>query len=152
MQYVILTASGWNGCWSPNSKYWRELFLPPPSSSVGCQTEEVNELIYPRFNIPLLIELFRWMPRHFKSGRICDLWASLFAHFHGCNTLLFSANWQPGVLECYWVNWQWAESHSPKQNRHSDTECTFQNRITGCSIVFQRNKYANLACFLNISK
>lgn len=29
------------------------------SSSVGCQIEEVNELVYPRFNIPLLIELFR---------------------------------------------------------------------------------------------
>ncbi len=30
MQYVILTASGWNGYCCPNSKYWRELFLPPP--------------------------------------------------------------------------------------------------------------------------
>lgn len=34
VQYLILTASGWNGYCSPNSKYWTELLLPPPS----CQT------------------------------------------------------------------------------------------------------------------
>ncbi len=39
-----------------------------------------------------------------------------------------------------------------QKNRHSDTEHAFQSRITGSSIVFQRNKYVNLACFLNICK
>ncbi len=27
-------------------------------------------------------------------------------------------------------NWQWAESHRPKQNRHSDTKYTFQSKVT----------------------
>ncbi len=66
---------------------------------------------------------------------------------------LFSANWQPGVLKCNWVNWQWAgftnqkrETDIPARNAH------FQMRITDCSIVFQINKYVNLTCFLNICK
>ncbi len=54
--------------------------------------------------------------------------------------ILFSTNWQPRMLKSYWVNWQWAESHKPNKNRHSDTEHTFQCRITGCSIVNQRNQ------------
>ncbi len=29
---------------------------------------------------------------------------------------------------------------------------TFQSRITGYSIIFQRNSYVNIICFLNIYK
>ncbi len=53
---------------------------------------------------------------------------------------VFFINWQTGVLKYYWVNLQWVKSHRSQQNRHSDSERTFQSRITGCSGVFQGEK------------
>ncbi len=47
VQYVILTASGWNNYCRSNSKYWRELFLPPPppqmDAHMGCQIESTRQ-------------------------------------------------------------------------------------------------------------
>ncbi len=48
----------------------------------------VDELIYFCFNIPLVIELIKWMQMIFMFGIICSLWASLCAGIHGYN-------WQP---------------------------------------------------------
>ncbi len=144
MQYVILKMV-------PTvqiQKYWRELFLLPPPPQMqhshrlpdwGHATERdqlTMEVVEPytvrwwvdhlHFNIPLVIELFRWMQRPW----ICDLWPILFAGFHGCNMLCFPPT---GNLECqktYWLNLQWAESHIPKQKQ------TFQH---GTHIPKQNN-------------
>ncbi len=64
----------------------------------------------------------------------------------------FSANWQPGVPKYNWVNWQWAGFTNHNKHRHSGRTAHIQRRITNYSIVFQINKYVNLACFLNICK
>jgi len=64
---------GWNGYCIPNSKYWRE-FAPPSPPETGWYRNECSwcvDLGVPCFNMPLVIELFRWMPRLFRSGRIC---------------------------------------------------------------------------------
>ncbi len=58
---------------------------------------------------------------------------------------VFSANWQPRVPKYNWVNWQWV-------GFTNHMACNAHLRITDCSIVFQINKYVNLACFLNICK
>ncbi len=65
---------------------------------------------------------------------------------------VFSANWQPGVPKYNWVNWQWAVSQTITNTDITGRNAHFQWRITDCSIVFQINKYVNLACFLNICK
>ncbi len=62
---------------------------------------------------------------------------------------VFSANWQPGVPKYNWVNWQWAGFTNHNKHRHSGPEHTFSKEN---NIVFQINKYVNLACFLNICK
>ncbi len=77
---------------------------------------------------------------------------SLAASMTEMKYAVFFANWQPGVPKYNWVNWQWwvtqtkTETDIPTRNAH------FQRRITDCSIVFQINKYVNLACFLHICK
>ncbi len=81
----------------------------------------------------------------------CSLWPSSFTDFHGWNTLCFPPTGNQ-ELKYYWVNEQWAESHRPKQKQTFWHRSTFQNRTTGCSIVFQRNKYVNLACVFSICK
>ncbi len=58
---------------------------------------------------------------------------------------MFSVIWQPRVSKYYWLNWQWAESHRSRQNRHSDMEHTLQSRITAVFFFF-------VNCFLNICK
>ncbi len=70
VQYVILTASGWNVFCSPNSKYWRVVSTAPS------------------FSDSTLMRVARLMTL-FRSGRIYDLWPSSFTGFHGCNTLCF---------------------------------------------------------------
>ncbi len=59
---------------------------------------------------------------------------------------VFFANWQPGEPKYNWVSQTITNTDIPGRNTH------FQRRITDCSIVFQINKYVNLACFLNICK
>ncbi len=106
VQCVILTASGWNGYCSPNSKYWSELFLLPPPPQTQCshglpdwghttgmrtfdngRQRALRCKLMSWFICILVIELFRWTSRLFMSGRICDLWPSSFAGFHGCSML-----------------------------------------------------------------
>ncbi len=65
---------------------------------------------------------------------------------------VFSTNWQPGVLKYNWVNWQWAGFTTITNTDILGWTAHIQRRITDCSIVFQINKYVNLACFLNICK
>ncbi len=94
-----IAVSGWNGYCSTNSKYFffsdstlaciPRLRTHNRTSDNGRQWVLYCNLIYPCFNIPLVIELFRWMPTLFRSGRISDLWPSSLAHFHGCNILSF---------------------------------------------------------------
>ncbi len=64
----------------------------------------------------------------------------------------FSANWQPGVPKYNWVNWQWAGFTNHTNTDIPGRTAHIQRRITNYSIVFQINKYVNLACFLNICK
>ncbi len=54
VQYVILTASGWNGYCSPNSKYWRELFLPLPPPQTQC-SRGLPDTCYSRGSQPFLL-------------------------------------------------------------------------------------------------
>jgi len=82
-----------------------------------------DELILHFIMLPF-IEIFRWVLRLFRLGRICNLrqfvcWISL-----QCLP-------QPGMSDYYWVNWQGAGSQ----------RWTFQSRITGFSITSLRNKY-----------
>ncbi len=70
---------------------------------------------------------------------------SLAASMTEMKYAVFSANWQPGVPKYNWVNWQWV-GYTDQNRQH------FQRTITDCSIVFQINKYVNLACFLHICK
>ncbi len=65
---------------------------------------------------------------------------------------VFSGNWQPGVAKYNWVNWQWVESQTITNTDIPGRTAHIQRRITNYSIVFQINKYVNLACFLNICK
>ncbi len=98
-------------------------------------TRQVDEL-------PLIIELLRWMLKLFGSGGSCDLWPSSFAAFHGCNMQSFLPSGNPGCWNA--IGW----TGNQNKNRHFDMEHTFRSRITGCSIAF----FKELACFLNICK
>ncbi len=62
------------------------------------------------------------------------------------NYAVFSANWQPGMPKYNWVNWQWVGFTNQNRDRRSGPEQTFSKEM------IQINKYANLACFLNICK
>ncbi len=53
------------------------------TSTIDNARRQVDEMIYPCFNKPLVLEVFRWMPRLLKLGRICDLGPSLLAGFRG---------------------------------------------------------------------
>ncbi len=163
MQYVILTDGGKNGYWSLKLNILEWIVSPTPPQTRGSNglpatgtkvTDNRRQQALHRklmsWFICILICL--WSQRSLNG---CwgffhrNFWAS---GFHGWNTAI-SDNWQPGVSKYYWLNWQWAESHSKKnKNRHSDMEWTFQSRITSCSIVFRRNTFVNLACFLNICR
>ncbi len=93
LNIYLYSSKWWWAAWT--KKMPGTIFLS--QSSPGCQISV--------FILPLSVELFVWMPRLFRSGRICDLWLTLFTGFHGCNTL-FSANWQPGVSKYCKVNTQ----------------------------------------------
>ncbi len=90
VQYVTLTASGWNG-WATAAQILNIVSHTSDSTLTRvarlrtrkknkrkwqwketCLTQWVVELIYPHFNIPLVIKPFRWMPKLFRSGRICN--------------------------------------------------------------------------------
>ncbi len=125
--YVGLTPSGWTRYCSPNSKYWRRFFSPGPSSS-DLRHRQVARLTTPT-------------PTWHMTMKMNEI-----------KYAVFSANWQPRVPKYNWVNWQWAGFTNHNKHRHSGRNTHFQRRITDCSIVFQINKYVNLACFLNICK
>ncbi len=86
--------------------------------------------MYLHFNIPLFIELFRWMLRLYKWGRICNLWCYSFASFHGCSMLCFPTTGNPGCwntvqlvkLSVGGVTQTKTKTDIPTRNTHSKVE------------------------------
>jgi len=84
----------------------------------GAQlTMKAEELIYLCFIMLSFIEIFRWMLRLFRSGRICDSLTQFVCWFPWLQYAVFSANWQPVMSKYYWINWQHVVSHRPKQRQ-----------------------------------
>ncbi len=133
--------------------------LPPPprtqrSSRLpdwGHTTGALHcKLIYLCFNMPLVIDYsFLDGCRGFLGRLESAISDPVHCWLPWLQNAEFSTNWQPGVSKCYWVNWQRAKSHRPKQKqtfRHG-THISKQNN---CLLLCYSGK--NFACFLNICK
>ncbi len=82
----------------------------------------------------------------YRSGRNYSLWLSLFAGFHGCNSLCFLPTGNSGCQNTIGQTGS-GRSHTDKTKTHSDTKHTFQSRITGCSTDFRNKQVCELNMF-----
>ncbi len=112
---------------------------------VQSEIQNIDELICPHFHMPLVIKLFSWMPFFFLDQIKCAIFdpvcllismAALQCFFHQL------AAWTVEILldklTVGGITQTKTKTDISKRNAH------FQSWITGCSIVFQRNKYGNL--------
>ncbi len=86
----------------------------------------------------------------FRSGRICDLLVRLLTSMAAISGIYQLVTWGVeillGKLVVGGITQTKTKTDIPTWNTH------LKSRITSCTIVFQKNKYVNLACFLNICK
>ncbi len=65
---------------------------------------------------------------------------------------VFCVNWQPGCRNTIGQTGSGPVSQTKRYTDIPARNACFQRRISDCSMVFQINKYVNLACFLNFCK
>ncbi len=77
-------------------------------NGLTSHTLYIYELIYPRFNLPVFIELFRQIPKVFL-GWVESAVSDPVCLLASCDMLYFTPTGNPEEPKDYWVIWQWAE-------------------------------------------
>ncbi len=136
---------------APLEDHWGPLVGRDPPVGNPCATgmsatdNGDGKLIYPHLYVSLVIELLDGCRGILQSLTQFVYWLPWLEH------AVFSTNWQPGV-EILLGKWAVGGVTQTKTKTDILTQKHISNRTTGCSIVFQRNKYVNLACVFSICK